>query len=493
MNPALRRLTTVLASAALLLGLPALAPFALVPTLLPPAAAATAVEPYASYDGQSTCASEVLPGTDFLLRHLVRTHPGTRYASTLRACTEGTSEHKDGRALDWGVDVAVPAERAAAEAWIAGILATDRQGNAHALARRMGIMYLIWDDHIWRAYRGFRKELYTRCEPRSECSKTDRHRDHVHISLSRAGAAAQTSFYRMRGVDSVPVLYPGTRQLDPVSTAEVTFDVPADGRTLTTDFKLVRGTTYRVVADGLYRAGSGSLVADAACRWVDGAWRVSGRLLLDGVSPWGECDPGHTYDVSYTPTRTGFLDVRVAENTPRDAEGSLTFSILREDLRASTVVTRRVPGSAEPRPARRPGASARALVDEQLTVRASSSAGARTARALRLRNRYRVVVTGTAASGETVFDGSCVRYAGRLRPRHTLDLTTPDADHLSLFVQGVRVALRPVGTSDPCDARTNRYVGVLKPVVNGRSRVKVWDPYTYADNRGVLTVRLLRR
>lgn len=487
-----RRLTTVLASAVLLLGLPALAPAALVPALVAPAAAEP-VDPYASYDGQSHCASKVLPGTDFLLRYLVRTNPGTSPSSLLRACTEGTSEHKDGRALDWGVDAAIPAEKALAERWIKAVLATDAQGNKHALARRMGIMYFIWDDHIWRAYDGFKRDVYTWCKPVSDCDKTSRHRDHVHISLSRAGAAAQTTFYRARNVPSVPVLYPGTNRLDPVGTAEVTVVVPADGSTVTTPFRLTRGTSYRVVADGLYRAGAGSKVGDAACRWARGGWQPEGRLLLNGSSPWGECTASHTYTASYTATTTDFLRLRVSEDTPRDAQGSLTFSILREDLPASTVATRRVSGSAEPRPARRAGASARALVDETVNVRAGSGRGALTTRSLRRTQRYRLVVTGTATSGSTLFDGRCVRYGGRLRPQHTLDLTTPDADHLSLFVQGVRVSLRAAGTRQSCDAKRNRYVGVLAPVVNGRSRVRIWDPYSYSDNAGSLSVRITRR
>jgi len=199
----LKRLATVLISAVLLLaGLPA-------------TASGAVVDDYARYDGQTTCASEVLPGTDYLLRMLVRTHPGTSYTSALRACTGGsTSEHKDGRALDWGVDAADPEQKQLADAWLKKIFATDAQGNKHALARRMGIMYVIWNDYIYSSYRNFEKRLYTSCEPLSDCSKTTRHRDHVHVSLSRAGAAAQTSFYRARNVPSVPVLYPDTLQLD---------------------------------------------------------------------------------------------------------------------------------------------------------------------------------------------------------------------------------------------------------------------------------------
>jgi hypothetical protein len=486
MTPPFTRLATVLGTVVLLIaGLPT------------PTASAAAVEDYAAYDGQTTCVDKVLPGTDFLLRLLVRQHPGTRYASALRACSSSTSEHQDGRALDWGVDADDPREKALADAWLEKIFATDKRGNPHALARRMGIMYVIWDDHIYRAYdrqEPFRKDLYTTCQPRNKCSKTTRHRDHVHVSLSRAGAAAQTSFYRARNVPSVPVLYPGTKQLDPVSTAEVTFQVPAKGSTVKTDFKLARGVPYRIVADGLVRTGPGARITDPVCRWTRKGWTPSGSLKVNGTSPFAAtCSDKHTYEATYTPRTTDFLQVHVDANTPRTAEGSLTFSVLREDIPARTVATRRVPGSREPRPARKAGPSARQIIDERVTVRAAAARGALTERSLRRKHSYRVVVTGKAASGGTVFDGQCVRYAGRLRPRHTLDLTDPTADHLSLYIQGVKVNLRVPGSTKKCNGKANRYVGVFEPVRKGRARVKVWDPYTYADNTGSLSVVLRRR
>lgn len=103
------------------------------------------------------------------------------------------------------------------------------------------------------------------------------------------------------------------------------------------------------------------------------------------------------------------------------------------------------------------------------------------------------MVTGRAASGATPFDAGCARYAGGIRAQHTLDLTTPTADHLGVYVQGVRLALRAPGTGRACDWRTHRYVGTFRPVVNGRARVKVWDPFGRADNSGALSVSIRRR
>ena len=90
-----------------------------------------------------------------------------------------------------------PADRELAKAFLAAAFATDADGNSHALARRMGIMYVIWSDHFYPAYHQFAKERYlsSGCRAKKKCSKTLRHRDHMHISLSKAGAKGLTSFY----------------------------------------------------------------------------------------------------------------------------------------------------------------------------------------------------------------------------------------------------------------------------------------------------------
>lgn len=166
-------------------------------------ASASEIEGYASYQPQTTCATKTKPGTEYLLGWLVRRYPGTGRSGTLRSCSSGgTSEHKDGRALDWAVDADRADQRALAQSFLTKIFATDSAGNPHARARRMGIMYIIWDDHIWASYRRFERRDYLSpaCSSLQNCSKTLRHRDHVHISLSYAGAGAQTSFYVRRGV-----------------------------------------------------------------------------------------------------------------------------------------------------------------------------------------------------------------------------------------------------------------------------------------------------
>jgi subtilisin family serine protease len=147
------------------------------------------VDPYAAYEPQRTCDPVAKPGTTSLAALLSQAVPGTTHLGITRPCAQGPrSEHKEGRAVDWGV----PADAAVAvDAVLAQLLATDADGNRHALARRMGIMYVIWDGAIWASYRpddGWRPYR-----------GPDAHRDHVHVSLSWAGADGRTSLWRAGG------------------------------------------------------------------------------------------------------------------------------------------------------------------------------------------------------------------------------------------------------------------------------------------------------
>jgi hypothetical protein len=146
------------------------------------------IEGFAAYEPQRTCDPTAKPGTRALAATLLRDYKGSRNLGIVRGCSVGArSEHKEGRAFDWGVNITKPAEKAEAEAFIGALLATDAAGNKAALARRMGVMYVIWDKKIWSAYRaadGWR--------PYNGASA---HRDHVHISLSWAGAMGRTSFW----------------------------------------------------------------------------------------------------------------------------------------------------------------------------------------------------------------------------------------------------------------------------------------------------------
>jgi hypothetical protein len=163
-------------------------------------AAPDPVEPYASYRPQTRCAKAVKPGTD-VLGHWLVSDIGGAFGPTWRACTgDSVSEHKDGRAFDWLLDARRKHDRRLARNFLTAAFATDDDGNEHALARRMGIMYLIWNDRMYAAYDRFevRPYLSSSCKTRRKCSRTLRHRDHMHLSLSRAGARGDTSWYAGR-------------------------------------------------------------------------------------------------------------------------------------------------------------------------------------------------------------------------------------------------------------------------------------------------------
>ena len=110
------------------------------------------------------------------------------------------SLHSEGRAVDWHLDARVPAERRAGRRLIRLLLATDRAGNPHALARRMGVQEIIWNCHSWwsgaERMGDYSLCLTKRGKPRRHVNATLAHRDHVHIGLSRRGARMRTSFWR---------------------------------------------------------------------------------------------------------------------------------------------------------------------------------------------------------------------------------------------------------------------------------------------------------
>lgn len=154
------------------------------------------VESYPTYQPQKKCARKAKPGTVALGQWLVAR--GGAFGGTLRSCSSGgTSEHKDGRAFDWMLDARDADDRAIAEAFLIEAFADDELGDTDALARRMGIMYIIWDDRMYAAWDGFEPKRYlsSGCRNRRTCSATLRHRDHVHISLSKRGARGLTSWY----------------------------------------------------------------------------------------------------------------------------------------------------------------------------------------------------------------------------------------------------------------------------------------------------------
>lgn len=174
--------------------------------LLPLTSAASATTPapledFADYEPAARCAPRAKPGAVELAQWLERRF-GSR-TSISRGCRRGehvTSEHQEGRAIDWSADARTLAGRRSAQRLLGTLFAPDRAGHRAALARRMGVMYVIWNDRMYAAWNRFRPEPYlsSSCRTRKRCSPTLRHRDHVHVSLTRRAALGRTSWFTAR-------------------------------------------------------------------------------------------------------------------------------------------------------------------------------------------------------------------------------------------------------------------------------------------------------
>ena len=144
-----------------------------------------AIEGYAPYEGGEFCEPVNRPGAVKLANLIRATYGQDESIGIARNACYTTSEHNDGRALDWMVDATTRAGKAKANAFLDWLLATDRFGNRNAMARRLGVMYIIHNRRIWRSY-----------DPGwGAYSGTNPHTDHIHISLSYDGSTGRTSFW----------------------------------------------------------------------------------------------------------------------------------------------------------------------------------------------------------------------------------------------------------------------------------------------------------
>ena len=158
------------------------------------------IEDYAGYTSPERCRPAAKPGVEAFAELLVDAYPGTAWIAIGRACERTpTSDHQEGRALDWSRDASDRGERADVEDLFEWLFAEDRHGNADAIARRLGISYVIWNKRIWGSWsQGW--EVYCVKRP-AGCRDPDSrellnpHTDHVHISFGWPGARKQTTFW----------------------------------------------------------------------------------------------------------------------------------------------------------------------------------------------------------------------------------------------------------------------------------------------------------
>jgi hypothetical protein len=150
------------------------------------------IEDIQPYQPQTTCDPPPKPGVVAFRNMILKIFPQTGDDGISRACgfsPDGItiSEHYEGRAWDWRVSVNNPDDVKRVQAVIDWLFARDKYGHDYAMARRLGVMYIIWDRQIWGLYRasdGWRP--YTIGDP---------HTGHVHFSFYWYGALEQATFW----------------------------------------------------------------------------------------------------------------------------------------------------------------------------------------------------------------------------------------------------------------------------------------------------------
>lgn len=154
------------------------------------------------YDGARRCDPKPKPGVVRLTRWLQRNAQGQFWGS-YRCEKWGKGQaslHAENRAIDWHLNAYDRGDFRAARTLIRLLLAPDRAGTPQALARRMGIEELIWDCSYWAAgmpqFRTYGACVNEHGDVRRHVNRTIAHRDHIHIGLTKPGAAAKTTFWR---------------------------------------------------------------------------------------------------------------------------------------------------------------------------------------------------------------------------------------------------------------------------------------------------------
>jgi hypothetical protein len=295
-----------------------------------------AIEQFAPYQPQTFCDPVAKPGTLALAHLLTSTYTGTAIVSLTRPCASDTSEHYDGRAIDWGVDHRNDHLRAQGKAFLDWLFASDASGDKDAMVRRLGIMYVIWNHRIWGAY-SQRWEPYTNCSGPTAC-----HVDHMHISLDWSGALEKTSFWT--GTVTAP-LPPPLRTLRVGGTATTTV---SPRQAPTPAYRLVKGGRYTFTVTGTYNYdGQPHHRADAECSTTDGkhwlkqaAFEDTGTIgLLDlwvnSMHTWhastksGCSTTHHRYTATMTTNKRVPLAYAIHDTVQWGADGQLTVTVHR--------------------------------------------------------------------------------------------------------------------------------------------------------------------
>ena len=161
------------------------------PTPVPAAVLPALADVVPTYQSQRSCDPAAKPGVEAYVRMVLQTYRVGRNGGIVRGCGIGaTSEHKEGRAFDYMLSVNVPQEKAVGDSLTGWLTGPDAAGVVGGNARRLGVMYVIWNRRIWSSYStGTGWRAYYGSSP---------HTDHVHTSFSWNGAMSRTSWWSGR-------------------------------------------------------------------------------------------------------------------------------------------------------------------------------------------------------------------------------------------------------------------------------------------------------
>ena len=124
-----------------------------------------------------------------------------------RQCTGApTSQHHAGRALDIMIDHREPDEQLDGRALMVYLFANDAEN-----LRRLGVVEIIWGGRIWTTARDSESNVTHRLKSWrvfNNCSPGDPptycHYDHIHVTMSVAGASKRTTFWTARTLSPLP-------------------------------------------------------------------------------------------------------------------------------------------------------------------------------------------------------------------------------------------------------------------------------------------------
>lgn len=251
----------------------------------PPVTLPAALDVQAGYAGQTSCDPTDKPGS-VAFGQLLKTVYPRGVVGISRSCTEaGTSEHKDGRAVDFMINAKDPAQKAVGDAIVGWITANNGE-----IARRLGVMYLIWDGKFWGGYAPQDGWIpYTGSNP---------HTDHIHTSLTWDGAMARTSWWTGKAItawDRGPCR-PAAGEYAPIYTGPRTAPCPTPlaGRRTTHATMVLGSSGPEVAAAQRLLVGSATGRFDYGFWTVVRAWQQRKGLPVTGVldqATWAVLDP----------------------------------------------------------------------------------------------------------------------------------------------------------------------------------------------------------